>query len=404
MEKDEKGNIIMTAEELAKTVDDAATKAAEKLIKDAKLDQAPPPPANPPVDGQKFAEKEGETASSRRKRLEGAVREVKGGNLAVIHAPKEIKMIRFVKALWHRDDAVIKSLTEGTAEDGGNLVPVEFGTDLLVAIEEYGTVRRDSTYVPMTTNEKDLRTVTTKPAIYRKGELVSSVESLTKFGKPQLTVDRYIGHQIISLEELEDNNVDLYNRLIDLFAEQFGYQEDYEGLAGTYYPGVLNSVTPTTTTLASTSIASATYKELVKFKNSLSKGKLVRGGKFYMHRTILGVFEGMEDQQGRPIVTNPYGPQGANLFGFPVELNEAMPDLSTDAAATPFVIFGNLKWIAFGDRKGITAELLSEATMPYAGGTVNLAAQGAKALAIHNRWGLEVTIPGNLAILKTKAA
>lgn len=131
----------------------------------------------------------------------------------------------------------------------------------------------------------------------------------------------------------------------------------------------------------------------------------MRGGKFFIHRTIFALFEGMEDQQGRPIATNPFGPMGAMLLGYPVELSEVMPGESDDAADKGFVIFGNPRWIYFGSRKGITAEILREATLNMAGGgTVNLASQGAVALAIHNRWGSNVSIPANLAVLKTKAA
>lgn len=423
--KDPQGNEVevleLTQEEFEETIKGTAKEAVEEFVKESGITKPNVPKAvasaaagqrHDQGDGQDFVPRLNETQAQRNDRLSRAVESVKGGNLRLVHAPKEIKMVRFVKALYQNDGATVrelgefgrtKALTEGVAADGGNLVPIEFDTDLLSAIEEYGTVRRDSTVVNMTTNERDLRTVTAKPTISRKGELVASDESAAQFGKPQLKVDRYIGHQIISLEELEDNNVGLYDQLLTLYAEQFSKIEDTEGLTGSYYPGVLNSVTPTITRLASTSIKDVKYKELVKFKNSLSRGQLMRGGKFYMHRTIFALLEGMEDLQGRPITTNPFGPMGATMLGYAVELTEVMPTESDDAADKGFVIFGNLKWVYFGNRKGITAELLKEATLNKAGGgTINLASQGAVALAVHNRWGINVSIPTNLAVLKTK--
>jgi HK97 family phage major capsid protein len=408
----DKGELVMTEEEFTTAVKQVAVESAKatatELIDAAKLNQPGAPGPIQPLPAadleKQFEEPANETDPAKRKRLAKAVESVRGGHLALEKAPKQIKLVRAIKAGWDGDMVTVKALTEGTAEDGGNLVPVEFATDLLVAIEEYGTVRRDAMVIPMTTNEKDLRTVTTKPTISRKGELVASDEAGTKFGKPVLTVDMYTGHQIISREELDDNNVGLYDKLLDLFAEQFVKAEDTEGLVGTYYPGVLKSVTPKTITLDSVSIAEIKYKKLLALKNSLTRGQLMRGGKFYLHRTIFGLIEGIEDQNGRPITTSAFGPMGPTLFGYPVELNEVMPSQDEDAADTGFIIFGNLKWVAFGDRKGITSQPVKEATMNKAGGgTVNLASQRAVALALDIRWGIDVTIPSNLAILKTKA-
>lgn len=352
-----------------------------------------------------FAPPEGrEPKAKQMKRVKAAALAISGGRLALEDAPKEIKFNRYVKAMWDGDQAVVKALSEGAAVDGLNLVPTEFSTDLLVAIEDYGIMRRDADIVPMTRKEIDLRTVTTKPLISRAGELIASTESATKFGKPQLVADVYTGHQIISREELDDNNVGLLEKMVILFGEQFAKAEDYEGLVNTYYPGVLGSVTPTTTTLVSTSIEGTTYPELIAFLRSLSPGQLAKGGKLYMHRTILGVLESILDKNGRPIVQDVYGSGVTTIKGYPVELSEIMPALSADAADTPFIIFGNLKWVAFGDRWGLTAQLLKEATMPLAGGgSVNLASQRAQALAIDIRWGINVTIPANLAYLKTHA-
>jgi len=405
------GTITATTAELEEFAGEVIA-ATEKRIREAAANRPPGLDSQGllgPEEVKQFQEQEGETRSHKSKRLKNAVIAVTGGRLAVEDAPKEIKMVRFLNAQANvkRDPdaaAVVKALSEGSATDGGNLTPVEFGTDLLVAIEEYGTVRRDAQIVPMTSNEIDLRTVTTKPVVARKGELVASDESLTKFGKPVLTCDMYTGKQVMSREVFDDNNVGLYQRLIDLFAEQFSYAEDYEGLVGTYYPGVLNSVTPVTTTLDGTSFADITYKKLVSMKNSLSRGRLARGGKWYMHRTIMGLIESLEDNQGRPIIQNPFGPTPPTLLGYPVELNEVMPGTDADAANTPFIIFGNLTWVGFGMRSGITVETLREGSLTIAGPTtVNLADQRAYGLVMDIRWGINVTIPTNLAIMKSKA-
>ena len=376
----ENGEIVFESQaQLDEFAASVAEAGAKNIIKIMGLDKIPAPPGAPaPEDVKALAvEPSNETRGAKLKRLDKAIVEVRGGRLAVEDAPKEIKMNRWLAGLYDGNrevvkalgpgsysEARIKTLTQGSATDGGNLVPVEFDTALLVAMEEYGVCEKDCLIVEMTSNEKDLRTVTTKPAVTRKGELIASVEAATKFGKPQLTCDVVTGHQIISREEMDDNNVGLFQKLVDLFAEQLAYTKDYDGLAGSYYTSPLNNFANTTvTTLDSTSILDITYKKLVAMSRSLSPGKLARGGKWYMHRTTLGVIESLVDDHGRPLISSAFSPLGPTLLGYPVALSEAMPGIASDAANTAFIIFGNLTWVAFGRRAGITTQILREATI-----------------------------------------
>jgi HK97 family phage major capsid protein len=371
MEKTTEGNIVMSAAELTTLLEQQAQAASEKVIKAANLDKPETPPVIPRTD-------------------------IHGGKLTVTDAPKHTRIIRYFKAQAEGDIATVKALTEGSGVDGGNLVPTEFAQDLLAAIEQYGVARRDCDVYPMMSNELDLRTVTTKPTIYQVGEHIAPNEAGTKFGKPILTAKAFAGVQVMSKELFQDNNVALYNKFVNLFGEQFAAREDQEVLNGTTFTGVLKSSANVITT-ADTSIANITYKELVKIKRSLSPGKLMGGGKWYMHRTILSYIEGLTDTNGRPIVVNPFGASESTLLGYPVELTEQMPD--TDAANSPFIIFGNLKWVAFGDRQDIESQTLREGTV--AG--VNLAEQRSYAIMVDARWGVTVMIPANITIVKTKA-
>ena len=421
MKVNDKGEVVFeNADEFQAFADSLAEAGAQKLAKLLKINEAPAPPGftSPDDPKQLSVAPKDETRSAKMIRIDKAIVEVSGGRLAVESAPREIKLNRWLQAIYDGNrevqkalgsgswpEARLKALTEGSAADGGNLVPVEFDSALHVAMEEYGICEQDALIVPMTTKEKDLRTVTTKPTVTRAGELVASTEGAPKFGKPQLTCDVYTAHQIISREEMDDNNVGLFDRLVDLYAEQLAYVKDYEGLVATYYPGVLGDFANTTkTTMESASILDVKYNELVKMSRSLSPGQLARGGKFYMNRTTLGVIESLADDHGRPIVNNTFSPLGPTLLGYPLKLSEAMPGIASDAANTPFVIFGNLQWLAFGKRAGITTQVLREATLAKTGGgTVNLAEQRAIALMIDDRWGFRLTIPSNLATLVTKA-
>jgi HK97 family phage major capsid protein len=360
--------VVMSKEDLKKMLEDQATATADAMRKEFNLD----------------------------KPKENSILDIKGGNLTLQEAPKQIKLIRFFKAQAEGDMVTVKALTEGSATDGGNLVPTEFATDLIVAIEKYGVARQDCSIEPMTSMTKDLRSVTTKPLIYQVSETVAPTEAAPKFGLPVLTAKAFAGSQVISKEEFTDNNVALYQRLVDLFGEGFAGREDQEVLDGTTFTGVLKSAA-NVITIDDPSIANITYKELVKIKRSLSQGKLAGGGKFYMHRTILSYIEGLTDTNGRPIVVNPFGASDTMLLGYPVVLNEQMPE--TDAAASPFIIFGNMKWTIFGDRQQIDSQVLKEATV----NGVNLAAQRCYAIVMDERFAVVVAQPSYITVVKTHA-
>lgn len=390
------GKLVATVEESA-IIEQVAATAAEEAIKDAGLTKpVVPAPVVPAPAVEDFSEKANESTMSKAMRLAKAAVAVRGGQLAIEKAPKEIKTIRFFKALMEKDETVIKALSEGSATDGGNLVPTEFGTDLIFAIEQYSLSSRCTNHV-MTSNELDLRSVTTKPLVYQVGEAVAVTPAAPKFGKPVLTAKAFAGLQIMSKEVFQDNNVGLYDKLVILFAEALAAKRDYEILVGSAFTGVFGSSTPVTTTLSSNSILNIGYKDLVNAANSLTQGQLANGGEFVMHRTVWGYVQGITDLNGRPIVMNPYDARNRTLLGYPVYLTEQAP--SADAANSAFIAFGNFKWVDFGTRNEISAKMLTEATV----GGVNLAEQRSLGLIIDERWGLVVSQPTYLAQIKTAA-
>lgn len=404
--KNEKGEVVTTEEEIQKTIDEAAQTAVNGLL--SKLAPVPPvaPASAPDAEIKNLANAPvNEDRHSRQKRVNVAAAHISGGRLAIEDAPKEIKTIRYFRALADGEKSIVtalgrnsweKTLTEGSAADGGNLVPVEFATDLKVAMETYGAVA-DCTQHNMTSNELDLRSVTTKPIIYQVNETIAVTQAGTKFGKPVLSAKAFAGLQVMSKELFQDNNVGLYDKLVALFAEGFAARKSLEIFVGSSFTGIAGSATPVTTTLQSSSIADIDYKSMVNCANSLSEGQKGTNAKWYMHRTTFGYIQGMVDSNGHPIVTNPWDAASRTLLGYPVVLDEQIT--SADAANTAFVFFGNLQWVDHGQRAGITSQVMTEGT---AAG-VNLGEQRSLGLVIDTRWGIVVSLPGNLAMIKTKA-
>ncbi len=333
------------------------------------------------------------------------------GKIKVDELPKEARAIKYFRALYEGDVPTVKAMSEGSTYDGSYLIPVEFSNDLKVAIEIYSAIK-DCEQHDMKTNTLDLNTITTKPIVYQVAEKTAPTEAAPKTARPILTAYAFAGVLVITRELWDDTNItNFYQRMIDLFAEQFAARQEYELFVGSTFTGVFGSATPVTTTLTSVSIKDIKYKNVVDVANSLSPGKLGTNAKFYMHRTTFGYIQQMTDSNNRPIVLNPWDAKERSLLGFPVVLSEAITNAATvssagvtladptDAAATAYIAFGNLKWCDFGLRQDLSAEVYKEGTIA----SVNLAEQRSKGIVIDMRFAIQVAIPGNLAIVKTAA-
>lgn len=414
----ENGELVATEDEqtilgdlTGKAVESALEKAgATKPQRKAVID--PPLPADD--DGKQYEAKDGENEPQRRIRLKSAVESVQGGNLAVEKAPKELKVFRWfnakVKTLYGEagmdDFATIKALgarkktigdQSAGSSPGSELVPDEFGTDLMVAIEQYSATTFCEQH-SMASDTKTLRAVNAKPLVYQVSEGIAPTKGAPTWTNPSLAVKAFAGLQLMTKEFFRDNNVDAYSKLVRLYAEALGGKRDLEMFVGSAFTGIFGSATPVTTTLVSTSINDITYQKLVDMHNSLSDGKKGGAARWAMHRTTWGKIIGLVDTQNRPIVPNPYDSRGRVLFGDPVYLSEQIT--STDAAATAFIAYGDYRWCAFGTRDQVEVNLFKEGTFA----STNIGETRQLAMLIDERWAFVVGLPANLAILKTAAA
>lgn len=406
--KIEEGKLLATDEEQTILADHVEKGVQEALKKAGTLDPQRKAGAIDPaasVETSEFEAKAGETPGQTRIRLKQAVESVHGGTLAVERAPKELRVWRFFDAMLNGDRETVKALgskkrtigdQSAGSSPGSELVPDEFGTDLMVAIEQYSA----STFCEqhtMTSDTKTLRAVNAKPIVYQVAEGIAPTKGAPTWTNPSLSAKAFAGLQLMTKEFFKDNNVDAYNKLVRLYAEALGGKRDLEIFVGSAFTGIFGSATPQTTTLVSQSINDITYQKLVDMHNSLSDGKKGGNARWAMHRTTWGKIIGLVDNQGRPIVPNPYDARGRQLFGDPVYLSEQIT--STDAAATAFIAYGDMQWCAFGTRDQIEVNLFKEGTFA----STNIGETRQLAMLIDERWAFVVGIPGNLAILKTAA-
>jgi HK97 family phage major capsid protein len=118
------------------------------------------------------------------------------------------------------------------------------------------------------------------------------------------------------------------------------------------------------------------------------------GAMFMCHRTVFNVLRKLKTTYGEYIYSAPTeaGSPGT-IWGYPIAINETMPNISVSAADTPFLFFGNPKHIYLGDRRRMTV-----AQSPHVG-----FAEDKLFVRVTERIGYAIAMPEALRILRTSA-
>ncbi|MBP7804695.1 MAG: phage major capsid protein, partial [Candidatus Pacebacteria bacterium] len=103
------------------------------------------------------------------------------------------------------------------------------------------------------------------------------------------------------------------------------------------------------------------------------------------------------------LTNNPTGggirPAG-EMAGFPVYTSRHMPGIAASAVSTKFIIFGNMKALAFGDKGEMTVSQHESGT--FGGKEIALADQ--RALVLKKRVALTVALGAAFVVVKTAAS
>jgi HK97 family phage major capsid protein len=307
----------------------------------------------------------------------------------------------------------IKAMAEGTNSAGGYLVPQEIVAGIARIVEDFGLVRKFATKFPMNENTLNVPRLSSSVTVSWPGENTAGTASDAALGNVALVAKTAVGLTVVSNEFLADANIDVVDYLLTLFAEALAGEEDNQGLAGAGSPftGILtdagvNVVTMATTNTTFNKVTADYLRDLV----SQIKPLALQGSCFIMHRTVFGYVQKLKDGANQYLVTNPTpsissvgemgGPAGTPagyVWGYPVYLSEKMP--YSDAVSTKYIIFGNLKYVFFGDRAVVEVGMSESATI----GATNAFAANQKVVRVTERVAIAVGIPTAFACLKTSA-
>lgn len=313
------------------------------------------------------------------------------------------KSVKFFKALFSGDVPALKALSEGTAALGGYLVPDEFSAEVLRIIPEYGIARSECRIWPMKRQTFKVPVMGTVPEVYACDEAGTKTEATASFGRCTLTARKYAAIIPSSDELLEDATTDVIKLLGILFAEAFAKKEDSELFSGSgNITGILANANVNVVDMGAgdTAFSNINVDDLLDLIDAVSN-EAEKGGKYYFHKNILTYLRKLKDTTGQYILQPASQGAPASLCGYPYRKSSVMPAKTASAISTKFVVFGNLKYTAFGDRKQMAVTLLKEGTV----GSVNLAETDQTALRVVERFDIQNPLASDaLAVLKTAAA
>lgn len=173
-------------------------------------------------------------------------------------------------------------------------------------------------------------------------------------------------------EELnEDSVVPLSQYFTSLFQEAWQTEFDFQFLDSNAAPftGVLRDTSVNIVTMdgGNATFDSVTLDDIISLTAGLDDQSKRNGAVLIMHVTVQDVLKKLRNDQGDYIYASPAGNMPGTVWGYPVLLSDAMPDLSSSAASTGFIAFGNPKLLLHGNRVGMEVRIFSETmdTMVY---------------------------------------
>lgn len=271
-------------------------------------------------------------------------------------------------------NAVTKDLSDGTAANGGYLVPLEFGGMLIEKKYKLPVIRARSTVIPMTSNKMQVPIESTTPATNWTPELSTITQSDPTFGQITLSVNELIAISRMSRQVLLDAaiNYNLTDWIVGRFAAALGRQEDTAFMAGsgttqpqgirTYTFG--NTATQAGANLTGDDIISCYYGLAVQYRDN---------GVWMIHDKNLQKIRKLKDSSGRYLWADNF--QSGGLYQgamFPTLLNRPVliqNDIPTNLGAgtnASEIYYGDASYYLIGQRDDVFSEISTQEGTSFA--------------------------------------
>jgi len=299
----------------------------------------------------------------------------------------------------YKDDKA--ALNTGTDSQGGYLIPSAFTDEVQRVAEDNSLILQKGRKVPMTIgNELPILSLLTGTTIAWVAEAGAVPQVEPTFAENRIKAQKLASYSLMSNEFLEDEVVGITDLLVTLFGEDMGAEIDNQAFQGTGagvasqepFTGILNTVGVNAETMTGTGFSSITFDNLTNAIALLKRSSL-NGAQFVMHRTIENVLKKLKDSNGQYIWSPAAVGSPATMWGYPYDVNDQMPALTDTAAATGFIIFGNLKNFQYGVKAEMSVRVATELKM----------LNDQTILMVRKRMAMGTALPAAFSIIKTAA-
>lgn len=262
--------------------------------------------------------------------------------------------------------AQLRAMSEGTAGDGGYLVPEEFSTLVIIKKQAIAKMRKFASVIPMVTDKLHVPYDNANTAPTWESENSNPTPSNATFSEITLTPYKLKVLSVASNELLADANVSIINYLADQFARIMAAEEDKQFFTGngSSKPTGLRSLSVTSVTQAGASLA---YSDVLKLFMALPE-QYRANACFCTSPTGIQLLMGLVDSQNRPIFMPSWeAGKPATLFGRPLlEVADWPTNLTVGSASnTTELWFGDLSTYVIGDRQAIEMSLSTDRYFEY---------------------------------------
>lgn len=267
--------------------------------------------------------------------------------------------------------------------DPGNVFPLPkpIEAEILSFARESSVLLQFARVWPMTSDKMGIPAESSSVSVAWGNTTPQSEPGITEV---ELDTEELSAYSVVKNTTLADTASDIVGWLNSCLAEAAGLELDNQGFNGSGSPfhGLLSAAQGAFySVVGAPSIADITAENLSEMISKLD-GQRKLGARFFMHGQILHFVRTLKDQSDRPIFVETIGsPVPGSIWGYPYSEVIVMP--SQNAANSPFIVFGNLRYFALGRRLGVATLSIN----PYQLWTTNRTA-----FKLYQRWAMKVAL------------
>lgn len=268
------------------------------------------------------------------------------------------KTVEFIKALINGAKEKLQVMSEGTAANGGYLVPEEWQNEIVEDILDATVIRPRATVVQMTTDTLHLPQLATRPHVYWTAEKAVKSTSTATFTEITFTPYTLAVIVVLTKQLVADASVGVGSGIISyvtrLVVQAIGAEEDrvFINGAGTTQPTGITAYTLGSTASAGGAL---TGDHLINAYYRLEQGYR-RTAVWIMNSRTIAHVKRLKDSQNRYLFMD-----ALTAGGYPTVLGAPVIEQNDLASAT--VLFGDLSRYYIAQREGISMAQSEDATV-----------------------------------------